>query len=131
MNITFFAIQILRALIQYSTLAKSKIIEEDDAIDSIVILVKVENLGNINDELENAIYSFFTQLTREESDYKRIIGKKMLPVINERLENAQEHPFSKPGGFTQTEVKFFKLVSVLIKNCKENIFIMKSLKGTF
>mmetsp|Transcript_41226 Transcript_41226/g.30305 ORF Transcript_41226/g.30305 Transcript_41226/m.30305 type:complete len:88 (+) Transcript_41226:1116-1379(+) len=86
MNITFFAIQILRALIQYSITTKSMVVEDEAAIDAIASLIKVENLATVNDELENAIYSFFTQLVREESDYKRVIGKKLLPIINERLE---------------------------------------------
>jgi hypothetical protein len=73
--------------------------------------------------METSVYSFLTQVIREESDYKRIIGKKLLPFLNERITKCYE--YSLVG---QREVKFFKLISVLIKNCKENIFLVKGMK---
>ena len=75
-----------------------------------------------------SIYSFLTQLVREESDYKRIVGRKVLPICNERLEKIAEFKFSKVGDSSPCEVKFFKLMSVLIKNSKENIYLMRGMK---
>jgi hypothetical protein len=80
--------------------------------------------------LEVSIYSFLTQLVREESDYKRIVGRKVLPVCNERLERIAEFKFSKVGDTSHCEIKFFKLMSVLIKKCKENNYLMRGMKKT-
>jgi c-di-AMP phosphodiesterase-like protein len=98
-------------------------VENERTLEAIIDLIKVDNLQNINDQLEISIYSFITQVIREESDYKRIIGKRLLPILNERLYNIQDHPLVGP-----CELKFFKMLSVLTKNCKENIYIVKSMK---
>ncbi len=60
-------------------------VENERTLEAIIDLIKVDNLQNINDQLEVSIYSFLTQVVREESDYKRIIGKKLLPILYERL----------------------------------------------
>lgn len=73
--------------------------------------------------MEISVYSFLTQIVREETDYKRIIGKKLLPIANERLSRTDENPLQ-----SQIELKFFKMLSVLTKNCKENIYIVKGMK---
>ena len=77
----------------------------------------------INEQFESSIYSFLTQIIREESDYKRIIGKKLFPILNERLIRNSEMPLQG-----QIELKFFKMISVLVKNCKENIYVVKGMK---
>ena len=93
------------------------------AIDAVITLIKVDNLQNTNEKIELSIYSFLTQVVREESDYKRIIGKKVLPVCDERLGRLVDCALQE-----NIEVKFFKMISVLIKNCKENIYIVKGMK---
>eukprot|EP00347_Sterkiella_histriomuscorum_P016136 403354352 len=123
LKITFLAIQILRALIQYSLNAKSLFVDNTQAMDAVIKLIRVENVLQINEVMEMSIYSFLTQIVREESDYKRIIGKRVLPICNERLMRNNEIPL-----MNTIELKFFKMMSVLVKNCKENIYIVKGMK---
>ena len=73
--------------------------------------------------MELSILAFLTQVCREETDYKRIVGKRSLPVLSERLNNINEFPLQG-----QIELKFFKMISVLTKGCKENIFTVKGMK---
>jgi hypothetical protein len=49
---------------------------------------------------------------RDEADYKRIVGKQVIPVCHRRLLKAEP---------IKNQAKFFKLIAVLIKRCKENI----------
>lgn len=60
-------------------------------------------------------------MVREEAEYKRIIGKKLLPLCNQRLQSAKEVPFCS----SQCELKFFKMLSVLIKKSKDNIILAR------
>ena len=48
--------------------------------------------------------------------------------FNERLERIADFRFSKVGDSSPCEIKFFKLMSVLIKNSKENIYLMRGMK---
>ena len=84
-KITFMALQIMRKLIQYSSKAKSMFIESNGAMDAIIKLIRTDNITYINELIEGSAYSFLTQVIREESDYKRILGKRVLSVLNERL----------------------------------------------
>ncbi|CDW74435.1 arm repeat protein [Stylonychia lemnae] len=123
LKITFLALQILRALIQYSLNAKSLFIDNAGAIEAVIKLIRIDQILTINEVMEMSIYSFLTQMVREENDYKRIIGKKVLPICNERLQRNSEIPLTG-----SMELKFFKMMSVLVKNCKENIYIVKGMK---
>jgi len=58
---------------------------------------------------------------REEVDYKRILGRKLLPLIAHRLSHIQAIPFQS----AQCETKFVKMLSVLTKKCKENMYMVK------
>jgi hypothetical protein len=44
----------------------------------ILNLQKPENIGNSNQEMENAIISILTQIVRDEPDYKIQIGKEFI-----------------------------------------------------
>lgn len=75
LKVSFFSIQILRTLIQYSTEAKALFVEKESAVNALIAKISVQQLQQESDEtLEAAIYSFLQQVVREESDYKRVIG---------------------------------------------------------
>ncbi len=90
MNITYYAIQIMRELIKRSSKAKSKFIDSEKTIEAVVNIVSVENYKELQEcfdpiAVEGAIYSFLTQCVREEMDYKRIVGKHALLRCKERI----------------------------------------------
>lgn len=111
LKITFFTLTIYRALIQYSLNAKSFLVDDKKAMEAILNLIKPDQIPMINEQIESTIYSFLTQVVREEPDYKRIIGKRLLPICNDRISKCNELPLI--GGL---ELKFFKMISVLVKN---------------
>lgn len=47
----------------------------------------------------------------------------MLTICNDRLGKTLDFPLQG-----NIELKFFKMISVLVKNCKENIYIVKGMK---
>ena len=132
-RITFTALTILRALIKSSSTPKIILLQQDnqEALDSIIALIDPDNAHNLTDKLEVCTYSFITQLVRDEADYKRIVGKKVIPVCQRRLLKAKDASQSSP----EATIKFFKMISVLVKKCKDNIYLvrggMKELMQTY
>ena len=152
-RITFFAIQILRAFIQFSINTKILFVECEEAMNAVMDLIKPSNLGNLNEQLEEAVYSFLTQLVREEQDYKRIIGKRVLPICRDRMQKIVQERVDKKEYFVKVkkgtydefeepdlkpiyifynsniEIKYFKMISVLAKNQRENISIIRVMES--
>jgi hypothetical protein len=126
LKISFFALAILRALIQYSIIPKSIFVRDNAAQEAVIKIIEVDRVKTISENVEVCVYSFFTQLIREEVDYKRIVGRKMVPLCASRLARIQEVPFQSP----HAEMKFFKMVSVLCKKCKDNIYMMRGGGGS-
>jgi len=86
----------------------------------VVNLVSVNNQGSINSEMEKAVYSFLTQCVKDEPEYKNIIGQKILVKFQERLAEMRKYPME-----SDIELKFFKLISVLVKTSTDNQDIMR------
>ena len=122
-KITFFALTIMRALIRHSMTPKMLFVRDHAALDSILSHIKPDagKGAPINEQTEVCIYSFFLQVIREEAEYKRIIGKKLIPLCSKRLAKAAEIPFTSSA----CEAKFFKMLGVLIKKCKDNIYLVR------
>ena len=117
-------------------------------------LVNPNNLDKIDKETENAILALLTQLVREDIDSKKLIGKDFIKGAGLRIEmikaftkNRDEKNYyletnqiarlkelmeakqiSESVLFDdQTQAKCFKLISILVKNCQENIKVLKSI----
>ena len=119
-KITFFALTIMRALMHYSSVPKILFIEDLHAISSVLDVLKQPDL---TEQTEVCIYSFVTSLIKDEQDYKRIIGKKLIPICHAKLQlQTGRAAFS---GESNCEQKFFKMLAILIKRCSENISMAK------
>ncbi|TNV85265.1 hypothetical protein FGO68_gene15236 [Halteria grandinella] len=121
LKITFFALAIIRALVQYSIIPKSLFVRDVGAQEAVIGVIDGDKVKGVSEQVEVCVYSFFTQVIREEVDYKRILGRKLLPLCAHRLSHIQEIPFQSP----QCETKFIKMLSVLTKKCKENIYMVR------
>ena len=115
-KITFFALTIMRALMHYSSVPKILFIEDLHAISAVLDVLKQPDL---TEQTELCIYSFVTHLIKDEQDYKRIIGKKLIPICHAKLQMQTGRVIF--SGESNCEQKFFKMLAILIKRCNENI----------
>jgi hypothetical protein len=119
-KITFFALTIMRALMQSSALPKIFFIDDPQSLDAV--LSHLRSSATLSEQTEVCIYSFLTQVIKDEPDYKRIIGKKLMPLCHQRLALQTGQIIFQSE---QAEMKFFTMLSVLIKRCKENIYLAR------
>jgi len=117
-KITFFALTIMRALMHYSALPKILFMEDHAAISAVLNVLKQTDL---TEQTELCIYSFVTSLIKDEQDYKRIIGKKLLSICHAKLQIQTGREVLN----SNCEQKFFKMLAILLKRCNENINMMK------
>ena len=121
--------------------------------EHLVGLMKPKQLATIDHKTESAILSLITQIVRDEQDYKRTIGKLFIRTAGERLSELsrymaykQRHEMEIFRGKLLTvpdneklpdnikfdqegEIKFFKLIAVLVKQSDENLQKLRGIKG--
>ncbi len=110
----------MRALMHYSSLPKILFIEDQQAVSAVLNVLKQPDL---NEQTEVCIYSFVTSLIKDEQDYKRIIGKKLISICHNKLQMQTGREVFSGNGIC--EQKFFKMLAILLKRCSENINMAK------
>jgi len=141
------AISLLRAFILYSQRTKQLIMNDKpsstrhnyNVVDYLLGQLDPDFVDTSNDDIEGAILSMFTQVIKDEHDYKKSVGEKFVPIAGKRLkaicryrsyeitvQNARDtgnmddvqnqQPSSEFVKFTpKNEEKFFKLLNVISK----------------
>ena len=73
-------------MIKFSFKAKKTILDDRAALEAIISMVEPVNLHTMPEKLEICIYQFLTQLVREETENKRIVGELIfVPVFQKRI----------------------------------------------
>lgn len=117
-------------------------------IEKIIWMINPDNIYLIDSDIENAILSLLTQVVKEEIENKRIIGEMFIKDAGVRMQAIMEYSsftmkqqryletnqisklrelmqnkckYNQHIEFNeQTEMKFLKLINILVKNSEEN-----------